>query len=88
MKVVVTVDDAGLEKADRSHDRRIPARRTLRSVRKNLVARLAEQAAEPEGLSPFERFRDLTKRLVAVPKAELDVAAEREKAKKRGAAAP
>jgi hypothetical protein len=57
-------------------------------VRKSLVARLAEQAAEPEDLPPFERFKDLAKRLVAVPKAELDAVAQREKAKKRRVSAP
>lgn len=48
-------------------------------MRKSLVAQLAEQAAESDEAAPFDRFKDLTKRLVAVPKAEVDAveAAER-----------
>lgn len=41
-------------------------------MRKSLVAQLAEEAAEPDNLTPFERFQNLTKRLVGVPKVELD----------------
>ena len=59
-------------------------------MRKSLVGQLSEQAAEPEGLSPFDRFSDLTKRLVAVPKAEIAKrqASEQEKPKRTRAVAP
>jgi hypothetical protein len=59
-------------------------------VKKTLVTRLAEQAAEPDDVPSFERFKDLTKRLVAVPKAEIEElqAAERRVKTKRGALAP
>jgi hypothetical protein len=59
-------------------------------MRKTLVTRLAEQAAEPDDLPPFERFKDLAKRLVSVPKAEIDLQAAERRAKsaKRGASAP
>jgi hypothetical protein len=60
-------------------------------VRKSLVAQLAQEAAEPENLSPFERFSDLTKRLVAVPKVEVDklqATERRAKVKKRADAGP
>ncbi|HLX35301.1 MAG TPA: hypothetical protein VKR30_08675 [Candidatus Limnocylindrales bacterium] len=57
-------------------------------MRKTLAARIREDAKQPDDLPPFERFMDLTKRLVSVPKAEIDAAAKREAVKKRGATAP
>ncbi len=33
---------------------------------------VTKPAAEPKPLSPFERFNDLTRRIVAVPKSEVD----------------
>jgi len=51
-------------------------------VRKKLGSRLADRAELPENVPPFERFRHLTKRLVSVPKAEVDaIRAEEERAK-------
>jgi hypothetical protein len=41
-------------------------------VRKSLVAQLAVKANEPADLSAFERMKDLTRRVVRVPKAEVD----------------
>ena len=52
---------------------------------------MSEQAAEPVDLSPFDRMKDLTRRLVRVPKSELDELAEAEqsaKVKKRADASP
>jgi hypothetical protein len=34
--------------------------------------KLEEHHAEPEDLSPFERFREFARRIIAVPKAEID----------------
>jgi hypothetical protein len=46
--------------------------------------------AKPE-LSPFERFREFARRIIAVPKAEIDKqekAYQRERKKQRGLRAP
>jgi hypothetical protein len=48
-------------------------------MRKSLVAQMAEELPESDA-TPFERFRDLTRRLVAVPKSEV---VEMEDAEKR-----
>ena len=59
-------------------------------MRKSLVAQIAEEIPESDA-TPFERFRDLTRRLVAVPKAEVTEMeeAEREaKAKRREPSGP
>jgi hypothetical protein len=56
-------------------------------MRKSLVAQIAEELPESDA-TPFERFRDLTRRLVAVPKAEvleMEEAEQRAKAKRREA---
>jgi hypothetical protein len=39
--------------------------------------------AEPDGRSEFERFEALVKKLVAVPKAEVDALRKREKRRRR-----
>lgn len=53
-------------------------------MKKTLVTRLSEQAAEPDDLPPFERFRDLAKRILSVPKGEIDAERQAEtKAKVR-----
>ena len=49
----------------------------LTAMRKSLVAELSEQA---KGQEPFDRFTDLTRRIVAVPKSEI---AEREASERK-----
>ena len=54
-------------------------------MRKSLVAQMAADLPETDA-NPFERFRDLTRRLVAVPKSEVTAMEEAErqaKAKRR-----
>jgi hypothetical protein len=34
--------------------------------------KLEEHHAKPEDLSPFERFREFARRIIAVPKSEID----------------
>jgi hypothetical protein len=47
---------------------------------------VSDNGKEPDNdQTPFERFEQLTKRLVAVPKAEIDAARKREARKKRHA---
>jgi hypothetical protein len=56
-------------------------------MRKSLVAQIAEEMPISDA-PPFERFRDLTRRLVAVPKSEvteMEEAERRAKAKRREA---
>jgi hypothetical protein len=46
---------------------------------------------KPDGLSPFERFREFARRIIAVPKAEIDeqeVKYQREREKQKGLRAP
>jgi hypothetical protein len=60
-------------------------------MRRRLAAQLAEQAAEPEDLSTIDRTKDLMRRLLAVPKADVDALAAAEKhakVRKRADASP
>ncbi len=47
----------------------------------------SSNGAEPSGPGAFERFESLTKRLVKVPKAEIDALKKREQQNKRRRAA-
>jgi hypothetical protein len=50
-----------------------------------------ERHAKPEDLSPFDRFRELARRIIAVPKAEIDkqeAEYQRQRQKRKGIAPP
>jgi hypothetical protein len=50
-----------------------------------------EHHAKPEDLSPFERFRELARRIIAVPKSEIDkqeAEYQRQRTNRKGLRAP
>jgi hypothetical protein len=50
-----------------------------------------EEHAKPEDLSPFERFREFARRIIAVPKSEIDkqeAEYQRQRQKQKGLRAP